>query len=482
MNRTRLGVVLFVGLTAGLSDPLVSGSSAFGAEKPNILFLFADDMCFDGVAALGDLEVETPNLDRLAKRSTSFRRAYNMGSFSPAVCVASRTMLNTGRTVWHAQTIYGQSEKLRANGELWPQRMAKLGYDTYFTGKWHVQADAGKTFQQVRNVRAGMPKDTPEAYNRPLEGKPDLWDSADPKFGGFWAGGKHWSEVVGDDAVDFMSAAKKTKNPFFMYVAFNAPHDPRQAPQAFLDRYPLERVALPRSYSPLYPFREAMGAGAGLRDEKLAPFPRTEHAVRVHRREYYALISHMDAQIGRVLDALEQSGLAEKTWIFFTADHGLAVGRHGLLGKQNMYEHSLRVPFLVSGPGVAAGSKIDAPIYLQDVHPTTLALGGDDSPQPTEFQSILPLLKSPQSPSRKAIYGAYLNLQRAVVEDGWKLVLYPKAQAARLYHLAEDPEELHDLADQPEHAARKKMLFESLLRLQQELNDPLDLTIAFPNS
>ncbi|MEX0742229.1 MAG: sulfatase-like hydrolase/transferase, partial [Phycisphaeraceae bacterium] len=319
-------------------------------------------------------------------------------------------------------------------------------------------------------------------YNRPLAGQPDPWSPSNPRLGGYWAGGKHWSEVVGDDAVEFLGAEKQGDKPFFMYVAFNAPHDPRQSPPEYVDKYPLSRIAVPRNFLPMYPHKDAIGCGATLRDEKLGPFPRGEHAVKVHRREYYALITHLDGQIGRVLDALEQSGQADNTWIFFTADHGLAVGHHGLFGKQNMYDHSLRVPFVVAGPGVKAGAKIQTPVYFQDVMATALDLAGAPKPEQVEFHSLLPLLRGEKSPAaREAIYGAYLELQRAVIDNGWKLILYPKARVARLYHVAADPDELRDLATAPAHAGRRAELFQRLRLMQGELADPLDLTTSFPN-
>lgn len=452
------------------------------AAPPNILFLFADDQCYETISALGHTDIETPNLDRLVQRGTTFTHAYNMGSWSGAVCVASRTMLITGRSVWRANALYNATDQERLAGRLWPQMMARAGYATYFTGKWHIQTDAAKVFEVAKHIRAGMPKDTAEGYNRPPLGQLDAWSPSDPKFGGYWAGGKHWSEVVGDDAVEFLGAAKQSAKPFFMYVAFNAPHDPRQSPQEYVAKYPLERIAVPKNFLPVYPYQDAIGCSPELRDEKLGPFPRTKHAVQVHRQEYYALITHLDAQIGRILDALEKSGQADKTWIFFTADHGLAVGHHGLFGKQNMYDHSLRVPFVVVGPGAKANAKIAAPIYLQDVMATALELAGVPKPEQVEFHSLLPLLRGEKSPAaREAIYGAYLELQRAVIHDRWKLILYPKARVARLYHLAADADEMNDLAADPAHADRRHALFQRLLALQKELADALDLTAAFPN-
>jgi choline-sulfatase len=391
-------------------------------------------------------------------------------------------MLVTGRSLWRAHAIYERTDEERAAGRLWPQRMSGAGYDTYFTGKWHIRTDAERVFDVAKNIRPGMPRDTPEGYNRPITGQPDLWNPSDPKFGGFWAGGTHWSEVAADDAIGFLDAAKRLEKPFFMYVAFNAPHDPRQSPGEYVDQYPLDRVEVPDNFLPEYPHKEDIGCGAALRDEKLGPFPRTRQAVKVHRQEYYAMITHLDAQIGRILDALQESGQADNTWIFFTSDHGLAVGHHGLFGKQNMYDHSLRVPFVVTGPGVSADAKISAPIYLQDVMATALELAGAPKPEEVEFHSLLPLLRGESSPAaRDAIYGAYLQLQRAVIHDGWKLILYPKAGVARLYHVAADPDELRDLAGDPAHAERRQALFDRLLALQRELADPLDLTASYPD-
>jgi choline-sulfatase len=462
---------------------LAGAPGAHTAPKPNILFLFADDQCHETIRALGHTDIETPNLDRLVRRGATFNHAYNMGSWSGAVCVASRTMLVTGRTLWRANAIYNSTDRERQAGVLWPQLMAQAGYRTYFTGKWHIQTDAAKCFDVARHIRAGMPKTVPESYNRPLAGRPDPWSPFDPSLGGFWEGGRHWSEVVADDTVDFLREAKGSGKPFFIYAAFNAPHDPRQSPKEYVAKYPLDRIAVPKNFLPTYPHADAIGCSHKLRDENLAPMPRTELAVKTHRQEYYALITHLDAQIGRILDALEKSGRADNTWIFFTADHGLAVGHHGLFGKQNMYDHSLRVPFIVAGPGVKAGARLPAPIYLQDVMATALDLAGAPRPAHVEFHSLLPLLRGEPSPAaRETIYGAYLELQRAVIHDGWKLIAYPKAGVLRLYHLTEDPDEMTDLADVPQQVKRKRDLFGRLLALQRELEDKLDLGAAFPET
>jgi arylsulfatase A-like enzyme len=470
-----------------MASPLVGPAAAAepsAGSRPNILFLFADDFTYEAVRAFGHTDIDTPNLDRLAASGTTFSHAYNMGSWSGAVCVASRTMLITGRSVWDANQIYQTTDAEREAGVLWPQLMSKAGYRTYMTGKWHIRTDAAKCFDVALHVRPGMPKDTPSAYSRPPAEGEDPWSPSDRSLGGFWEGGKHWSEVTADDAIDFLSDAAMSEQPAFFYVAFNAPHDPRQSPQAVLDRYPVERIALPEPFLPEYPYAEAIGAGRGLRDEKLAPFPRTERAVKVHRREYYALITHLDEQIGRILDALEASGQADRTWIFFTADHGLAVGHHGLLGKQNSYDHSTRVPFIVAGPGVRSGVTDATPIYLQDVMATSLELAAAERPEHVFYTSLLPWLTAEPSaappPPYASIYGSYLDRQRSITHDGWKLLVYPKAAAVRLYNLANDPEEAVDLAIQPEHAPRLRKLFDRLRAVQQELGDTVHLTAVSP--
>jgi arylsulfatase A-like enzyme len=445
-------------------------------KRPNILFIFADDQTFHSINALGNDEVITPNLDRLAKKGTTFTRSYNMGGWNGAVCIASRSMLLTGQYLWNA---YKVDSLMRINAYQEPllsDLMAREGYDTYMSGKWHVKQEADSVFQVVRHARPGMPNQTESGYNRPKNEKDTSWLPWDKSKEGFWKGGKHWSEVLKDDALDYIDSAKQKENPFFIYLAFNAPHDPRQSPKAFVDRYPLENVAMPINYLPEYPYKEEMGSGENLRDERLAPFPRTEHAVKAHRQEYYAIITHMDEQIGEILNALKASGKADNTYIFFSADHGLSVGQHGLIGKQNMYEHSMRVPLIVAGPDIPKGKKIDAPVYLQDIMPSILELANAEKPQEVDFKSLLPLIKGKQQAKQyEAIYGAYRMHQRMIMKDNMKLIAYPNANILRLYNLEKDALEMEDLADEEGYADIKLELFDELKRLQKQMNDKLEL-------
>jgi len=364
----------------------------------------------------------------------------------------------------------------------WSRLLHDGGYETYFAGKWHVDANrigVRPLFNHLGVVRnGGMPPTVESSYNRPIEGEADAWSPFDPQFRGHWEGGQHWAEVLTGSAIEMIGTAAKSDKPFFMYLAFNSPHDPRQAPKEYLDMYPQERMDVPPNFLPENPFKDPMGCPATLRDERLAPFPRTEYAVRVHRREYYAIISHMDVQIGRILEALDQSGKRENTYIIFTSDNGLAMGSHGLFGKQNMFEHSVKVPLIVVGPGLPKQKRIDTPVYMQDVMPTTLEIAGKEIPAHVQHKSLLPLLHGERTEQYDSIYAAYEQRQRMVRRGDFKLIVYPRAQTVLLYNLKNDPHEITNLADRPEHTQTVKELFAELKRLQQETGDPLELDAA----
>jgi arylsulfatase A-like enzyme len=452
------------------------------SEKPNILFIFADDHTYLGVNALGNKEVITPNLDKLANAGVTFTHTYNMGGWNGAVCVASRAMLNTGRFIWRANESEKRYSSMKEKGEFWSLMMENAGYDTYMTGKWHVKQDASSIFQNVRHVRPGMPKSVPEAYNRPGSPADTTWLPWHEKYGGFWQGGKHWSEIVGDNAIDYLDQSKDSDNPFFMYLAFNAPHDPRQSPKKYVDMYPLENISIPNSYLQMYPYKDDIGCGPGLRDEKLAPFPRTEYSIKVHRQEYYAIITHMDEQIGRIVSHLKKTGQDENTYIIFSADHGLSVGYHGLVGKQNMYDHSMRVPLIVVGPDIPENEKREMQVYLQDVMATTLDLADIEKPEYVEFNSLMPMVKDEaKQSSYSEIYGAYRHLQRMVRTEKYKMIIYPNAKKIRMFDMEKDPEEMNDLADNPKYVKVKSELVEKFKKQQDIMDDPLDLKPIFPD-
>ncbi|GAB5407058.1 MAG: sulfatase-like hydrolase/transferase [Aureliella sp.] len=472
MNREQVNLTGPFRCIAMLFAMMLVGAANAEEKKPNILFIFADDQCFDTIAELGNEEVITPNLDELARRGVSFSNAYNMGGWNGAICVASRTMMNTGRFIWNANSVAKKLKKEADEGRMLSLQLREAGYETYFSGKWHVSIDANKIFDHVEHVRPGMPKTVPESYQRPND-KGD-WTPWDKSIGGFWEGGQHWSEVLADDALGFMEIASESEKPFFMYLAFNAPHDPRQAPKEYVDMYSADEILVPENFLPEYPHMDTMGAGKGLRDEKLAPWPRTPEAVQLHRQEYYALITHMDAQIGKILAELKRRGLDENTYIVMTADHGLACGQHGLLGKQSMYEHSMKAPLLVVGPGIASGKRIDTPVYVQDFAATALDVAGVEKPEYFEFNSLLPVIDGKVDQQYRQIYGAYIKDKQRMIRDGdYKLIHYPADDVYRLFNLVTDPHEMHDLIEDADQADRIAELKTKLLDLMARMNDPL---------
>ena len=472
---------MIFGIALGFSAAAVSDSSE---QKPNVLFIFADDQSSNTINALGNNEVITPNLDRLTDAGVSFTNAYNMGAWHGAVCVASRAMLNTGMTLWRAGKNEEHFPQRAEQGQMWGNLMKQAGYDTYITGKWHVHTEVKSCFDHIGHIRGGMPNQTPEGYSRPQTPGDTTWLPWHRKYGGYWKGGKHWTEVVGDETIEFLEQAKNSENPFFMYVAFNAPHDPRQSPKEYVDMYPLENITVPANFLPEYPHKQEIGCykvenrqGKTVmqRDENLAPYPRTEYSIKVNRQEYYAIITHLDNEIGRIIDKLKETGQADNTYIFYSADHGLAVGHHGLVGKQNMFEHSMKAPLIVVGPDVPKDKTNDGLVYIQDIMASALDVAGIEQPDYVEFRSLMPGTKKTDKGNYKSVYGAYKDLQRMVRMDDYKLIVFPKVPVAYLFNLKDDPQEMNNLIDDPKYKKIKKKLYKELRKLQKEYGDELVL-------
>lgn len=485
------------------STPLIAAEKA--KDKPNFLFIISDDQAPDMIGALGNSELKTPNLDSLVQRGTAFTHCFNQGSWSGAVCVASRTMLITGQTVYRAPQNKAYLDKWGyAKGKLavkqdtavklWPEVFREAGYQTFLTGKWHNNAASvlqgftrgtavGKGFYDTTDSNGSKKP----GYLRPAPGN-NHWTPWDPQFHGQWTPAvkditkegtlskeykveKHTSELYADAAVAYLKQTKDTTTPFFMYVAFNAPHDPRQAPKKFVDQYPPEKIAIPANYLPEHPFDNG---AVRIRDEQLAPFPRSKSAIQVHRAEYNAIVSHMDHEIGRILKALQASGKADNTYVIFTSDHGLAVGSHGLLGKQNPYDHSIRMPFLISGPGIPQNRRVDEMIYMQSVYPTTCELAGLDVPQSVEYSSVKKLATGESNQGgEETIYGTYLTFQRLVRTKTHKLIYYPDLNRYQLFDMVNDPDEINDLSENSAYAKVKQELIDALTQKRKQLGDGL---------
>jgi arylsulfatase A-like enzyme len=288
--------------------------------------------------------------------------------------------------------------------------------------------------------------------------------------------GTHSVQLFADRAIEFLKRQKGDK-PFLLYVAFNCPHDPRLAPPAYHAKYNAKRPPLPANFLPQHPFNNG---ALVLRDERLAPWPRTPEIVRQHLADYYSAINFMDDQIGRILDALHSSGQYNNTLIVFSSDHGLAIGSHGLFGKQNLYDHSMHAPLIVAGPGVPNGKRRDALCYLLDIFPTLGDLSGVAAPDGSEGKSLVPVLAGRQNAVRDSVFTAYIDVQRAVRDDRWKLIVYPQINKTQLFDLHDDPIEMKDLAADSRRAGEVKRLTALLKDWQEQLGDRQPLTTDKP--
>jgi len=228
---------------------------------------------------------------------------------------------------------------------------------------------------------------------------------------------------------------------------------------------------LPASFMGEHPFDQG---DHYIRDEILARFPRDPDVVKDFVGEYYAMIEHMDTQIGRILDALEASGQADNTLIIFTSDHGLAVGKHGLLGKQNQYDHSVRAPFILKGPHVPAGKISKGMFYIASAYPTALEMAGLGIPASVQMPSVAPLVRGEKETELSSIYGGYRHYQRMLRDDDYKLIYYPHIRKTQLFDMKNDPDELVNLADNPDQKTRITRMMAELEDWKQLVGDPLD--------
>lgn len=351
----------------------IQAASVRGGSPPNILFLFADDQRADTIGAWGNPHIRTPNLDRLAREGFSFRGNYCFGSNSGAVCVPSRAMLMSGRTWFDARpNLEGAT--------LLPELLGSAGYSTFATGKWHNERPSFKrAFQAGRSVFFGGMAD---------HTKVPVVDLVDGQYTPVRTAPRFSSEEFAEAAIQFLRGHDGGR-PFFCYVAFTAPHDPRNPPEAFREMYYRDPPPLPENFLPVHPFDN--GWVRNLRDENLAGFPRDPKVIREQLCEYYGAITHLDGQVGRILEALAATPFATNTVIVYAADHGLAMGSHGLLGKQSVYEHSMRCPLIVAGPGVPRGRETRAFTYLFDLYPTLAGLAGVAGPPNLAGSDLRPL-------------------------------------------------------------------------------------------
>lgn len=431
----------------------------------NFLLILTDDQRFSAMRAAGCSEIITPAMDRLIAEGVYFAQATCMGGQHGAICVPSRATLMTGASLY------------RCNGGIpeefvtLPQLFRQNGYATFATGKWHNEENALiRSFEFGKAIfHGGMGDHFKTTVTDIVEGKPaSKRDETE-----FDAG------VFADAAISFLKGRPKDK-PFFAYIAFKTPHDPRLVPEKFHKMYDASSITLPPNFMPQHPFDNG---DMKLRDEMLAKFPRTPGEIRDHIAAYYAATTATDEQIDRVLKTLDELGLADNTVVVFAGDNGLAVGQHGLMGKQNLYEHSSRVPMAIRGPGITKGKRSEALSQLHDVCPTLLAMAGLKPMATADGKDLGPVIRGEKADVRDATLHAYREFQRAVRTHDAKLIEYlvNGKRTTQLFDLKNDPWEMKNLADDQAHAGLLKSMRERLEQLYKEYDAmPLGRNIEKP--
>lgn len=425
-------------------------------SKPNVVLIYTDDQRFDTIRSLGNDRIHTPNIDRLVARGTTFTQAHIPCGTHGAICMPSRAMLHTGRSLFHLED---SGSTIPRDHTMLGETLRDAGYRTWGAGKWHNGREAfNRSFDDGDEIYFGGMADhwNVPAYHYDPSGKYDkrlAYIPAPTDFGNndiAWRdcdhihAGIHSSEILCGSAAEYIKQ-QDNETPFFAYVALLAPHDPRTMPQQFLDMYPFEDQVLPPNCLGAHPFDNG---SLHIRDELLARFPREPEELRRHNAEYYAMITHLDHEVGKILDALDSQGLTDNTIIVFAGDNGLAVGQHGLMGKQNCYEHSVHVPLIFAGPGIPQNQCSDAYVYLFEIYATLCDLLDISRPASVEGTSMAPMMSDPAQLGREHLYFAYISTQRAVKSRTHKLIEYrvrDKEPRTQLFDLQQDPWEQRNL-------------------------------------
>ena len=488
INRSLLILFLFSTLQA--------------AKRPNFLFVIVDDQSPLDLKIYNPRSIlDTPNIDRLAKEGMVLDGAHHMGAWVGGVCTPSRHMVMSGRTVWHVPDKPGRIMNPHVNNptkvppdlarNTLPAVFNRAGYDTMRTCKNGNSYDAANKLFTVRHdgTRRGGTDDT----------------------------GSHRH---GQQVMDYLKerGASSDKDPFLIYYGFSHPHDVRDGKPGLLAKYGAvnhldkenlppanpRQPPLPVNWLPKHPFDHGHTT---VRDEvgvKGVWKKRDERTIRNELGREFACSENIDIQVGRVLEKLRAMDELDNTYVIYTADHGMAIGRHGLQGKQNLYEHTWRVPFIVSGPGIKPGTRTQGNIYLLDILATLCDLADITPPKMNEGTSFLPVLTGKQQTIRDVLYGVYCGGtkpgMRCVRQGDWKLIKYDvldgTVQKTQLFNLANNPLELlaehhtqnlialvgnkpdaqqRNLADDPRYADQLKEMESLLLQEQQRLDDPYRL-------
>lgn len=439
-------------------------------SKPmNLIYIFSDEHNREMNGCYGHPVVKTPNIDKLAENGVRFNNAY----CNSPICVPSRASLATGRYV-HETSNWDNAMPYVGEYESWGHCLEEQGYDVITIGKLHYRDDNDPTgFPDMRypmQVDKGQ-GDTYSLIRDNLEQRHINRDKileAGPGESSYI----RYDRGIAEEAVRFLTEeAHKKDKPWVLFLGFVSPHFPLIAPQKYFDMYPLDDVIFPRQYNlderPKHPLLEEYRHIWDLADEL------DEKTVRKAVAAYYGLCTFLDNQIGKVINAMESNNLEKNTRVIYTSDHGDTVGDHGLWFKSSMYEGSVGVPFIMSGPDLPKGQVSDEPISLIDSFPTIVeAVGAKLSKVGPNLPgtSLLPIAKGEISLDR-AVFSEYhaMGFRSATYmlrNRNYKLIYYVNFES-QLFDLEKDPKELNDLARNPEY---KKVLAEC----EQELRKIID--------
>jgi len=432
----------------------------------NVLVIQTDEHRPDAMSWAGHPFVETPNIDRLAERGTAFTNAY----CNSPLCAPSRASFATGQYV-HEIGAWDNARPYHGQARSWGEHLHEHGVETAVIGRKHFEPYAEDRFPDQREPAVSRPpievarlERDPVTEYEPGEARfyePEIDDDRMER-----------SIERTDEAVAWLQEEAPTDRPWALHLSYQPPHFPLTAPEAFWDRYPPEEMDLPFDYPaatdhPIVADLHHHFGGTDLDEETL----------RRLRTGYYALVTAIDEQIGRVLDALETSGHDEETVIVYTSDHGEILGDHGLWWKCCMYEPAVGIPLLLAGPGVPAGERVDAPVSLVDVVPTIADVVDAPSDEAWSGESLVPLLEGDSGEDRIAFseYHAHgaRNGMFMVRRGDYKYVYYP-SNPPQLFDLANDPHELTNLADVGKYADIRNELHEVLLDVVTEDPDTID--------
>lgn len=459
-----------------LSALALAGAGASAQQRMNVLFILTDDFQNNAIHTLGREDVRTPNIDYIYSQGTAFTNCYTNGAIGGALSMPSRAMIMTGRGVFG---ITQDGWVIAPRHTMLPEQLRKEGYRTFETGKWHSDFESfNRAFSEGENIYfGGMHRYEDGGHVTPLLMHYD--PKGDYKNQKPFVGDKFSSEMYADAAVDFLSKSAGDTTPFFAYVAFTSPHDPRNKHPYYGTPYDPDTIQLPVNYRPAHAFDNGE---MQVRDEIVIPAPRDKATVQKELADYYGMISEVDTQIGRVIEALKKSGKLENTIVVFAGDNGLAMGQHGLMGKQSLYDHSIKVPLVVWAPGIPKGERNQGLCYLYDINPTLSELMGIPSAESVTGKSLAPALEkgAKGKTPRDRVWLAYSSIHRALVMDGRKYIVYNvKGKITeQLFDLENDPWEMTNLLADPRSKKAQKLAEKYRTALKEEMkkgNDFCDL-------